>query len=321
MNKDARVGMFVIGAIVLLGLAVYYVGNEEWGRHTTPYKTYLKYAGGIGPGAEVLFGGISVGRVNAVRAWEHDPTYIEILLDVQERTPLNQKSVAKLGSVSLMSNPTVSITTGSHDAPLLKAGQTIPSEETVSLDDMTRKLSGIADNAGELITQVQGDLKQISARTNLLLGNLNDVTGPANRQQIAGILSQTNSLIAAQAPRIDRITAQIESLSSDADDVVKKAGPLIDHADGTVANVSSTVDQMRDPLKEDLVALKSTMDQAKSLMTGLQVLVRSNDDNIRDALENIRIATENLDQITDDAKQRPWSLIRIRQPPDRKVPK
>ena len=321
MNTDARVGTFVIGALVLLGLAVYWVGNEQWGHQTRTYKTYLKYAGGVGPGAEVLFGGIDVGRVRAVRAWEQDPTYIEILLDVKEGTPVNQKSVAKLGSVSLMSSPALSITTGSHDAPILKAGQTIPSQETVSLDDMTRKLSGIADNADELITQVQGDLKQISTRAGVLLSNLNDVTGPANRQQLAGILSQTNALIAAQSPRIDRITAQIESLSHDADEVVKKTGPLLDHADGVVANVGSTVDQVREPVKEDLVALKSTMDQAKNLMTGLQMLVRSNDDNIRDALENIRIATENLDQLTDEAKERPWSLIRIRQPPDRKVPK
>jgi hypothetical protein len=51
------------------------------------------------------------------------------------------------------------------------------------------------------------------------------------------------------------------------------------------------------------------------------MLVRSNDDNIRDALENIRIGTENFDQLTDEAKERPWGLIRIRQPPDRKVPK
>jgi phospholipid/cholesterol/gamma-HCH transport system substrate-binding protein len=321
MNVNARVGIFVIGAAILLGLAVYYVGNEQWGRHAPGYRTYLKYAGGIGPGADVLFGGIDVGKVTAVRTGDQDPTYIEVLFDVKEGTPVNRNSVAKLGSVSLMSNPAISITTGSRDAPLLKAGQTIPSEETVSLDDMTRKLSGIADNAGELITQVQRDLKQISTRTDALLSNLNDVTGSANRQQLAGILSQTNGLIAAQSPRIDRITAQIESLSHDADDAVKKAGPLIDHADDAVASVSSSVDQVRDPIKEDLVALKTTMDQAKNLMAGLQMLVRSNDDNIRDALENIRIATENLDQFTDDAKQRPWSLIRIRQPPDHKVPK
>jgi phospholipid/cholesterol/gamma-HCH transport system substrate-binding protein len=321
MNTDTRVGAFVLGSIALLGLAVFFVRGQQWGRPTATYKTYLRYAGGIGPGAEVLFGGIDVGRVTAVRASAKDPTYIEILMDVNEGTPVNRKSVAKLGSVSLMSNPAVSITTGADNASLLKAGETIPSQETVSLDDMTQKLSVIADNADGLITQVQGELKQISGRADVLLSNLNDLTGPANRQQITGILSQANALIAAQSPRVNRITAQLESLSRDADEVVKKAGPLLDHADGAVANLNSTIDQVRDPVKEDLVALKSTMDQAKNLITGLQMLVRSNDANIRDTLENIRIATENLDQLTDDAKQRPWSLIRIRQPPDRKVPK
>jgi hypothetical protein len=29
----------------------------------------------------------------------------------------------------------------------------------------------------------------------------------------------------------------------------------------------------------------------------------------------------NLDELTDSVKQRPWSLIRIKQPEDRKVPK
>src|ERR1700685_3207696 len=155
MNNQAKVGVFVILIAIVLIATIYFVGNEQWGRHLTPYKTYLRYAGGVSAGSEVLFGGISVGRVTTARPWNQDPTRIEILLEVKEGTPVNQKSVAKLGSVSLMSNPAVSITTGGHDAPLLKAGQTIPSQETVSLDDMTQKLSGIADNAGELITQVQ----------------------------------------------------------------------------------------------------------------------------------------------------------------------
>src|SRR5580658_3292578 len=153
MNTEAKVGTFVITCLILLGVTVYYVGNEQWGRHLTPYKTYLRYAGGVSAGTEVLFGGISVGRVTTVRSWSQDPTRIEILLEVKDGTPVNEKSVAKLGSVSLMSSPTLSITTGAQDAQRLRAGQVIPSEETISLDDMTRKLSGIADNAADLIAQ------------------------------------------------------------------------------------------------------------------------------------------------------------------------
>jgi len=320
MNTEAKVGTFVIVCLLLLGVTVYYVGNEQWGRHLTPYKTFLRYAGGVAQGSEVLFGGIAVGRVTAVRAWDQDPTRIEISLEVKEGTPLNEKSVARLGSVSLMSSPAISITTGAQDARRLRPGQAIVSQESVSIDEMTRKLSGITDNAAELITQVQGELKEISGQARTLLANLNEATGPTNRRQITEILQEVNSLVAQQSPKLDRITDQVLLVSRDADSVVKKIGPLVDHTDATVANVNSTIDQLRDPIRQDLAQLQSTMEQAKSLMASVQTVVRGNDDNLHETIEDLRVATENLDQLTDQVKQRPWSLVRIRQPKDRKVP-
>jgi ABC-type transporter Mla subunit MlaD len=213
MSVEAKVGAFVMVCLVLLGVTVYYAGNNQWGSHVTPYKTYLRYAGGVAPGTGVLFGGIAAGRVTAVRPSSEDPTRIEILFEVNEGTPINENSVAKLGSVSLMSSPALSITTGSNDAPRLKAGQMIRSEETVSIDDMTRKLSGIADSAQGLIPQVQGELKDITGDARTLLANLNDVTGAPNRRQVAQILKGVNSLVATESPKVDRITDQLlESL-------------------------------------------------------------------------------------------------------------
>jgi phospholipid/cholesterol/gamma-HCH transport system substrate-binding protein len=320
VNTEAKVGTFVVVCLILLSVTVYYVGNEQWGRHLTPYKTYLRYAGGVASGTEVLFGGISVGRVTTVRAWTQDPTRIEILLEVKEGTPLNEKSVAGLGAVSLMSSPAISITTGALDAPRLKPGQVIKSQETVSIDEMTRKLSGIADSAAVLITQVQGELTGISGQAQTLLANLNEATGPTNRKQIAGILQQVNALVTKQGPKLDQITDQVLLVSRNADSVVQKIGPVVDHTDATIANVNLTIDQLRDPIRQDLAQLQSTMEQAKSLIASIQTVVRSSDDNIRETVENLRVATENLDQLTDQVKQRPWSLVRIRQPKDRKVP-
>ena len=51
------------------------------------------------------------------------------------------------------------------------------------------------------------------------------------------------------------------------------------------------------------------------------MIVKANDYKIDDTIENLRTATENLDDLTESVKQRPWSLIRIKQPEDRKVPK
>ena len=73
-------------------------------------------------------------------------------------------------------------------------------------------------------------------------------------------------------------------------------------------------------MAEDLAQLQLTMKQARSMMATIQTLVQANDYNITETVDNLRVATENLDQLTDEVKQEPWSLVRIRQPKARKMP-
>jgi phospholipid/cholesterol/gamma-HCH transport system substrate-binding protein len=96
MNLEAKVGAFVLATVAILFATVYYVGHLEFGATRVPYKTYLRQAGGLSPGTEVLFGGITVGQITAVNPDPADPTRIEIALDVKVGTQLNAKSVAKL---------------------------------------------------------------------------------------------------------------------------------------------------------------------------------------------------------------------------------
>ena len=70
----------------------------------------------------------------------------------------------------------------------------------------------------------------------------------------------------------------------------------------------------------DLAEVQNTLQQAKDVLADMQGVVRANDYKIDDTVENLRTATDNLGQLTDELKQRPWSLIRIKQPKDRKVP-
>ena len=92
-----------------------------------PYRTYLSYAGGLEAGNDVLFAGVTAGKVTAVRPWAPDPTRIEILLcNSRRKSPVNEKSVAKLGSISLMSDPALMISPGSNNAPRLHAGGSHP---------------------------------------------------------------------------------------------------------------------------------------------------------------------------------------------------
>jgi len=248
-----------------------------------------------------------VGKVTAVRPWATDPTRIEILLEVKKDTPLNEKSVAKLGFVSVMNSAALSITTGTIDAKRLPPDSVITSKEAASLDEIAGKLATVADSANTLITQAQGELNDISGNMNHLLGNLDTMTGPRNQKKVQAILDNIDRLVAEERPKIDRLTDQLAKVS--------------EHADDTIQNVNGTVTDLRAPMRKDLAELQVTLEEAKGLLQSVQVIVRANDSKISDTVENLRDATDNLNQFTNSLKQRPWSLIRTKQPGDRQVPK
>jgi phospholipid/cholesterol/gamma-HCH transport system substrate-binding protein len=307
MSTEAKVGAFVLSCFALFAFTVIYLLNAQYSGGAVPYRTYLRYAGGLEPGASVLYGGINVGQVTAVRPWATDPTRIEILLEVKKDTPLNEKSVAKLGFVSVMNSAALSITTGSIDAKRLSPGSVVTSQEAASLDEIAGKLAGVADSANSLITQAQGELNDVSGNVNHLLANLETMTGPPNQKKVHAILDNVDHLIAEERPRIERLTDQLARVT--------------EHADNTIQNVNGTVTDLRDPMRKDLLELQTTLEQAQGLLQSMQVVVRANDYKIDDTVENLRQATENLNQFTDSLKQRPWSLVRIKQSADRQVPK
>jgi phospholipid/cholesterol/gamma-HCH transport system substrate-binding protein len=306
VTTEAKVGAFVIGCFSILAFTLIYLLNAQFSRDMVPYRTYLRYAGGLEPGASVLFGGMSTGKVTAVRPSTADPTQIEILLEVKQGTPLNERSVAKLGMTSIMNGASLSITTGSNDARRLPPGSSIPSQEAASLDEIAGKLATVAENANTLIVQVQGELQGISGDARNLLANLNTITGPPTQQKVQGVLDQVNGLLATERPKIDRISDQLVALSQ--------------HADETIQNVNGTVTDVREPVLKDLADLQSTLQEAKGLLSNMQATVRANNDKFDDTMENLRETTDNLDQLSSSLKQRPWSLVRIRQPKERKVP-
>lgn len=314
MSTEAKVGAFVLASLTILTTTLIYLMSTSSRSGSVPFRTYLHYAGGLEPGAPVLFGGINAGRITSVQPWTSDPTKIEILLALKPGTPVNEKSVAKIGSVSLMSSPALLISTGSNAAQHVPPGGAIPSQDVASMDDIIAKVSTVADNANVLMTQVQGELTGISSDARTVLANLNAMTGKPNQERINAMLAQMSRLVTNASPKIDGMLDQVSQVTA-------KLGPVVDHADGAIRNVNGTVSEIRDPLRNDLVELQTTLQEARGLLVNMQVMVRANDSKVDETLENLRITTQNLSDLSNSVKQRPWSMIRIKQPEDRKVPR
>lgn len=311
-NVEAKVGLFVVAAAIILGVTVYYVSHAQFGQEQVPYKAYFRYAGGLEAGTQVLFGGMSVGKVTGLRPDPADPTRIEISLTVKLGTPLNARSVAKLESTSLMSSPVVSITTGSNEAPRLPAGAVIPSLETISMDEMERKVVALTDSAQNTLASIQTDLNRLTGSAQDLLANLNSLTDKTNQKHVAAVLSNADTMVAQLSSKIGPTMENVNA-------TVSNINATVSNVNATVGNANGTITALRQPLQTDLNELRQTLEETHNLIGHVDALLLENHQNLSDSLENVRMATDNLNDLTQSVKERPWSLIRIRQPQDRKV--
>ena len=320
MTTEAKVGVFVIASVLAFGSTTYFVHNTQTGRAQVAYKTRLRYAGGITSGAAVLFGGIKVGQVTAVGPWSEDPTRIEILFAVKFGTPLNQKSTATVGTVTVMTAPALMITTGSNEASRLSAGGVVPSAESVSLEELEGRVAKLAESADALVVEVRNAVPALTGDAQTLLANLKQITGEQNQKRIEQTLANLGTLLDRESPKIAQITDQISELAKHADSVVGSVEPVLNHVDHAVVDVDNTVTAIREPLTKDLTELESTLQAAQTVLADVQGVVGSNEADIGETVRNLRTASENVRVLSDSLKQRPWSLIRTKQAADRRVP-
>ena len=116
-----------------------------------------------------------------------------------------------------------------------------------------------------------------------------------------------------KTPKISEISDQVLKLTNNANGVMAKVGPAVDNLNATVSNANETITLLREPGQADLAEVRKTL-------IDLQAAMRAKDQDLTYTLENVRMITDNLNELTESIKERPWSLVRIRQPKDRKVP-
>jgi phospholipid/cholesterol/gamma-HCH transport system substrate-binding protein len=212
------------------------------------------------------------------------------------------------------------ITPGTNEAPRLENGATIASTETVTINDITKRLAEVADNANQVMTNFNSEFAKISGDIQLVLENVQEMTGETNQKSVEELLANANGMIAEQRPKFDRITTQLSATLENVEKLTDDFRKVAARADTMVASANRTVEETREPLKRDLAELERTLSEARTLLEDIQAVVAVNQEDISQTIENFRVASDNVEQLTDELRQRPWSLIRVKPKAEREVP-
>ena len=194
-GQKIRTGVFAMAGLAVLVLAIFFIGNKK-GLFSDTFHVHglFKDVNGLQVGNNARFAGINVGVVENI-AIVNDTT-VKVVLSLNENVRKFIKKDAKIaiGSDGLMGDKLVIISPGgATTSEEVKNGDQLVGVNPFDVDKMIKKITGIADDAGTLIS----GLSQIVDKVNHGKGSIGRLlNNDKMARDIEGTMSQAKSTIA-----------------------------------------------------------------------------------------------------------------------------
>ncbi|OIR02727.1 mce related protein [mine drainage metagenome] len=306
------VGVFILLLCLLLSATVYWLAVGGRQQNTTPYLIYATdNVNGLRDSSNVLYRGVSVGRVASIEIDPANPTLIRIRVDIDKTVPVRADTVAQLIPQGVTGLSVINLTGGASPQPLSAApGQPYPviryapsvfSRLEGGLSDATLMLSKIATRLDMLLSH--GNLQALS-RT---LMHAEQITGTlaAHRQDIA----QTLVALRQSSQELAALGAQGQQLSTRGEKLIARLSDTTVHLQDTLGEMDAAAKSWRQA-GEGAARLGATGTQA---LDQLQSRTLPGFDRLTDNLQQL---SRQLTDLVRSLKSNPSQLLYgVPQPP------
>jgi phospholipid/cholesterol/gamma-HCH transport system substrate-binding protein len=218
---DSKVNFTLVGVflfVFILGVIGFTFWLGKYGLDTKKvdlYKIYLEESvAGLNIESAIKYKGLNVGAVKQIKIDPNNSEQIEILVEINEGTPIKEDTVAVLESQGITGLKFINLTGGLKDSPLL-----LSNENTIPTIESKKSFFGSLGDSAEDIT----------VKVNTLLDRLNYILNEKNIQELSGLLENTNSV----AKNLDNAIVVLD------DQVIKAMNTL----DGTLLKIQELINK------------------------------------------------------------------------------
>ena len=225
------IGGFVLGVLLLAFSFVYWMSNFAGGgkRYYVVFETSIA---GLTTGSNVGFQGLKVGEVQSFALNPDDARKVQVLISVNDNTPVRQNSRASLQSLGLTGGTGIQISAGTPDSPFLVA----TAENPIPVIPADRGGGqGLFDAAPAVMNNA-----------NALLQRLNDLVAE-NQESIHRTLTNVENVTTMLDQRKDDISKTITDVQAAAQSFKDLSGKL---QVSLGANLDSLTRTAKDSLQE-----------------------------------------------------------------------
>ena len=180
-------GIFLVAAIGGVFAFIFWLENAGSLRNRATYQiSFDGPVSGLYSGSSVLFNGLRVGEVTALRIAAERPDKVAAVIAIDENTPIRQDTIVDLEYQGLTGVAAVSLTGGQSDAPLVEASDGVLVLEARHGAGLT-----VTQSARDALLKLHAILDDNSQPLKELIGNINDFSGALarNSDKVDGILA------------------------------------------------------------------------------------------------------------------------------------
>lgn len=222
-KRTVTVGLFILVGLLILIVAIFALGGQK--RTFAPSITVFSVfdnVNGLVKGDNVFYSGVKVGTVKDVEFYGTSQVRVTMTIEKRVQEYIRGDSKARIGSEGLIGNKIVVIYDGSPAAAMVKSGQELQVDKTVSTEDI---LASLQENNKNLV-EITNDIKTVSRRLAEGQGTLgalltNDTLFQslkitmANLQNAARNSAQLTSSIAGYTAKLQQPGTLAEGLVND----------------------------------------------------------------------------------------------------------
>jgi len=232
------IGGFVLGVLTLAFMFVFWMSNFAGGGK----RYFIIFEGsvaGLTTGSSVGLNGIKVGEVQSMALDPEDARKVQVLIGVDDATPVRENSRANIQSMGLTGGSGVQISPGSPESPFLVATDDNP----IPVIKADRALGqGLFDAAPAVMNNA-----------NTLLSKLNDVVDE-NQSSIHTTVTNVEAFTTMMNERKEDISAAIQDLRGAAKSFKELSDKLQvslgDNVDGLTRSAKESLQEFGNAMRE-----------------------------------------------------------------------
>jgi phospholipid/cholesterol/gamma-HCH transport system substrate-binding protein len=241
---ELRVGIFVVVCLALIaGLILKFGKYERLATKSYQITVVFSNVGGIVRDADVLYGGISVGKVREITLDQQGLLKVNVKLDIYEAVKIRKDAKFVINQSGLLGDRYVDVMPQSATAEFLKPGDTV--NGTASMD-LTEAIHGVVDvlhQAGGTIERVDKAIQRID-ETVLSRQSLEHIDASLANIDVAssnavGLTLSMRNIVDENRGKVDNVLTRF----SDAADNLSKTSKNVDQL------VSANQDDIRAAMK------------------------------------------------------------------------